>query len=353
MSPGTAQWRIPFAVQLIPGGLLLLGAFFLPETPRWLLANGNHKRGIRNLCYLRGLPASDPYIQTEVQMIDDALEDLKRTIGTNFAAPFKEVYQNKKIAYRFFLGGSLFFWQNGSGINAINYYSPIVFRSIGITGTNASLLTTGIFGVIKTTMTFVWIMVMIDQLGRRNLLMYGALGGSLSLWVVGGYIAVAKPRDNPTDSLTSGGIAAMAFFYIYTIFYTPSWSGTPWVVNSEMFDQNVRTLAQAFAAANNWFWNFIVARFTPQMFSQMDYGVWFFFASLQLLSIPFVYFLLPETKSVPLESMDLLFDKSLDPRKAHKVVLQRLQDEGQAAQEEFTTKGKSEENAHHLEQQTV
>jgi sugar porter (SP) family MFS transporter len=265
-------------------------------------------------------------------MIDEALEGLKRTIGIKFSAPFKEVFTNKRIAYRFFLGGALFFWQNGSGINAINYYSPTVFRSIGITGTSTSLLTTGIFGVIKTVMTFVWIMVMIDQFGRRKLLIFGALGGSLALWVVGGYIAVAKPADHPTSTLSSGGIAAMVFFYIYTLFYTPSWSGTPWVLNSEMFDQNMRTLAQAFAAANNWFWNFLVARFTPQMFANMGFGVWFFFASLQLLSIPFVYFLIPETKSVPLESMDLLFDKSLKPWKAHKVVMAQLQADGEQMQ---------------------
>lgn len=146
-----------------------------------------------------------------------------------------------------------------SGINAINYYSPTVFRSIGVQGTNTSLLTTGIFGVIKTTLTFVWLLYLIDHLGRRNLLMIGALGGSLCLWYVGGYIAIAKPEQNPRPNgdLGSGGISAMFFFYLWTAFYTPSWNGTPWVLNSEMFDQNVRILAQAFAAGNNWFWNFI------------------------------------------------------------------------------------------------
>lgn len=124
-------------------------------------------------------------------------------------------------------------------------------------------------------MTVVWIMVLIDQLGRRNLLMYGALGGSISLWVVGAYVAIARPTVNADTSGSPGGTMAMAFFYIYTIFYTPSWSGTPWCISSEIFDQNVRSLGQAFAAANNWFWNFIVARFTPQMFTKMDFGAFF------------------------------------------------------------------------------
>ena len=75
-----------------------------------------------------------------------------------------------------------------------------------------------------------------------------------------------------------------------------------------MFDPNMRSLAQACAAASNWLWNFLISRFTPQMFAAMGYGVYFFFASLMILSIIFVYFLIPETKGVPLESMDQLFD---------------------------------------------
>jgi hypothetical protein len=199
-----------------------------------------------------------------------------------------------------------------------------VFGSIGITSTSTSLLTTGVFGIIKAVMTLIWILVMIEQLGRRKLLIMGALGGSICMWIVGGYIAAVKPDQHPSATLTGGGIAAMAFFYIWTIFYSPSWSGTPWVVNSEMFDQNTRTLAQACAAASSWLFSFIIARFTPQMFTTMGFGVWFLFASLQLLSIPYVYLLLPETKSVPLEQMEMLFDGSLKPWKAHKAVMENL-----------------------------
>jgi MFS family permease len=141
--------------------------------------------------------------------------------------------------------------------DAINYYSPTVFKSIGITGTNTSLLTTGVFGVVKTVITFFWLFYLIDRFGRRALLMYGAVAGSLCMWYIGGYVAVSDPRSVAAEnaSLSSGGISAMVFFYLWTAVYTPSWNGTPWVLNSEMFDQNVRTLAQAFASSNNWFWN--------------------------------------------------------------------------------------------------
>lgn len=94
-----------------------------------------------------------------------------------------------------------------------------------------------------------------------------------------------------------------------------------------MFPQNVRTLGQAFAAASNWLFNFLVARFTAQMFTAMGYGVYFFFASLMLCSIVFVFFLLPETKGVPLESMDRLFGKDLKARSAHKIVMRELRED--------------------------
>lgn len=191
----------------------------------------------------------------------------------------------------------LFLWQNGSGINAINYYSPTVFKSIGIHGTNTGFLTTGIFGVVKTALTIVWLFFLIDRLGRRRLLLIGAIGGSLCMWYIGAYIKITDPSSNTENTqLSSSGISAIFFFYLWTAFYTPSWNGTPWVLNSEMFDQNTRSLGQASAAANNWFWNFIISRFTPQMFLSMSYGVYFFFASLMIFSAVFVYFLIPETK---------------------------------------------------------
>jgi hypothetical protein len=93
-----------------------------------------------------------------------------------------------------------------------------------------------------------------------------------------------------------------------------------------MFDPNMRSLAQALAAASNWLWNFLISRFTPQMFAKMDYGVYFFFSSLMILSIAFVYFLVPETKGIPLESMDLLFEQKPVPN-AHKIVLEQIRED--------------------------
>lgn len=118
--------------------------------------------------------------------------------------------------------------QNGSGINAINYYSPTVFKSIGLNGTNASFLTTGIFGVVKTVVTFLWLFFLVEQVGRRLMLMIGSIGGSACMWFIGAYIKLAgvsssTASTNSGKGLSGGGIAAMFFFYLWTAFYTPSW----------------------------------------------------------------------------------------------------------------------------------
>ena len=313
LAPAHNQWMIPFGVQLIPGGLLFIGAFWLRESPRWLITNGRRDEALKNLCWIRQLPADDLYLVEEVAYLDAALEVQGTTFGSGFWKPFQAVARSRKIQWRFFLGGMLFLFQNGAGINAINYYSPTIFASLGIVGTNTSFLTTGIFGVVKTSMTLVWLFFLIDRLGRRNMLLIGATGGAICMFIIGGYISSITINTDEAVShpLSSGGIAAVFFFYLWTAFYVTGWNGTPWVLNSEIFPQNVRSLGQASAAANNWFWNFIIARFTPQMFLNMGkngFGVYIFFACMMVVSIFFVFFLVPETKGIVLESMDRLFE---------------------------------------------
>lgn len=86
--------------------------------------------------------------------------------------------------------------------------------------------------MVKTVVTFVWLLYLIDRVGRRNLLLIGALGGSVCMWIVGAYIKIADPENNPKPHMDGGGIMAMFFFYLWTVFYTPTWNGTPWVLNS-------------------------------------------------------------------------------------------------------------------------
>lgn len=307
MKPSRSQWIIPFAIQLIPSGLLFVGSLWIRESPRWLFFHNRPKQAMENLCWIRQLDAGEMYIIEEVAGIDNAVESQKMVVGTGLFQPFKAISKDRSMQWRLFLGCMLFFWQNGSGINAINYYSPTIFLSLGIESNTVNLMT-GIFGVIKAIMTFVWLLFLVDQLGRRKLLLIGAITGSICMWVIGSYICVAKPTENPSDHLTGGGIAAVVFFYLWTAVYTPTWNGTPWVINSEFFDPNFRSIAQACTTASNWLFNFLVSRFTEQMFAAMGYGVYFFFATLSFFAFFYAFFLIPETSGIPLEKMERLFE---------------------------------------------
>ncbi|KAF5381404.1 hypothetical protein D9757_009042 [Collybiopsis confluens] len=321
---GHKQWLIAFAVQLIPGGLLFIGSLLITESPRWLMSRDRESDALKSLTYLRHLPPDAPYVQEELSETREAIKHERSLAGAGFFGPIRTVCSSRKLLARLALASSLFAWQNATGINAINYYSPTIFKSVGVSGGSSSLLTTGVYGLIKMAGAVIWLMYLIDTLGRRKLFIIGSIGGALSMYYIGAYIAIAQPAEHPTPTLSNGGKSAVAFFYIWTIFYSPTWNGTPWVVSAEFFPQHVRTFTSACSAASNWLYTFIIARFTPQMFTSMGYGVYLLFASLMICSIPFIFFLLPETKRIPLEYMDDLFGADVKPWNAHRIVMARV-----------------------------
>lgn len=139
MQPSRSQWIIPFAIQLIPSGLLFIGSLWIRESPRWLFFHNRPKQAMENLCWIRQLDAGEMYIIEEVAGIDNAVESQKMVVGVGLWQPFKAIAKDRNMQKRLFLGCMLFFWQNGSGINAINYYSPTIFL-VSLTGTFLSLL---------------------------------------------------------------------------------------------------------------------------------------------------------------------------------------------------------------------
>lgn len=311
VAPSRKQWLIPFAIQLVPLGIFWGLCFFLPELPRLLLSQGKIEKAQRNLSSLRNLPMDHPYFIQEVNDILQALSRDKEETGQGFFAPIKTLLFSKHLLYRLLLSTSLFMMQNGFGINAITYYSPTIFKSLGVNGNNASLLSTGIFGIIKGVASVLWIFFLVDRVGRRVCLCYIALPCTICMWYLGAFVKLqdpaAKLAAGNTD-LTSAGVAAKVMLYIWTFFYGLSWNGTVWVICAEIFPQSVRTAAMAINASSNWFWAFILGHFTGQALEAMGYGLYFLFAGMSLVAPIVVWFVYPETKLVPLEAMDYLFE---------------------------------------------
>lgn len=316
------QWFIPFAVQLIPSGMFLAGAVIMKESPRWLFSVGKDNKALQNLTWFRHLPETDEYIIFEVNQVKESIENQRAKVGLGLFDPVKEIFGkgDHKILYRMGLTCTLFLFQNFLGIQSINYYSPKIFASLGVQGTNATLFSTGMFGVVKTVVTLIYVLIIVDTFGRRKAFMCSSTICAICFWYIGSYLKINDPTQ-PGVEAGPGGTAAIVMMYVWIASFIGAWSGGPFVVGSEIFDQNIRSFVQAINSAVSWVPIFIMSRFTTVMIDKMQYGIYFFFASLAVLSIPFVYFCIPETKGIALEDMDKLFDRSIPARKAHRYVM--------------------------------
>src|SRR5271170_407639 len=109
----------PFAIQLIPGGILFLGMFACKETPRWLAKSGNWEKSLSNLAYIRNLPADHEYVHQEIHDMRAQLEhEAKWAHGASFFKQFKELAL-KGVRNRLAIGMCMMMCQNLTGINGI------------------------------------------------------------------------------------------------------------------------------------------------------------------------------------------------------------------------------------------
>lgn len=229
--PSTKQWRIPVAVQIIPGGLLLVGLFFLQESPRWLTKKNRLDEALKSLAYIRNEATDSPAIQAEMAEIRAAIDnELALTEGVTW----RECLQpgNRQ---RFLLAFGIMVCQQFSGTNSIGYYAPQIFQTVGLSSTNASLFATGIYGTVKLLTGSLFLAFGIDRWGRRKSLIVGAIWMAGMMIIIGAVLAAKPPHVGSGNGTTSSAsIAMVVMIYLYVIGYSASWGPTPWVYVSEV-----------------------------------------------------------------------------------------------------------------------
>jgi len=195
------------------------------------------------------------------------------------------------------------FFQQWTGINAILYYAPQIFKGLGLSSNTVSLLATGVVGIAMFLATIPAVMY-VDKLGRKPVLIVGAIGMGLCHLIVAG---ISGSFEDSWPSHRGAGWAAVVMVWLFVIHFGYSWGPCAWIVVAEIWPISTRPYGIALGASSNWMNNFIVGQVTPDMLTSMRYGTYIFFGLLTLGGAGFVWWFVPETKGLSLEEMDILF----------------------------------------------
>ena len=280
-------WRLMFVSEAFPAGLFTLLVLLVPETPRYLAMSGNDEKALSVLSRINGI--------SQARII---LAEIKATAQEK---------TEKLFTYGWlviFIGIMLSVFQQAVGINAVLYFAPRIFESMGM---GNPMIQTVIMGIVNITFTLVAVFT-VEKLGRKPLLITGSIGMAIGALMVALCNLVTLPP-----------IVSVVSIMVYSASFMFSWGPICWVLIAEIFPNTIRGAAVAIAVAFQWIFNFIVSStFVPMynmsagdmgekfghMFAYALYGI------ICIIAAIFVWKLVPETKGKTLEDMSKLWKKN-------------------------------------------
>ena len=288
---GEWGWRITLGLAGVPALLFTLGAILVDETPNSLIERGHLEEGKSVLRKIRGTDNIEP----EYMAILSA-----SSISQKVEYPFEELLTGQNGA-PLVIAIMIQVFQQFTGMNAILLYTPLLFKTLGY-GSAASLYSAIVTGVVNVVSTLVPI-YFVDQSGRRKLL----LVGGVQMFVCQTIIAIIlglKVRDN-SNTLSQGMAFTMVLLLcLFVSSFAWSWGPMGWLVPSEIFPLETRSAGLSVTVCVNMMFTFLISQSFPSMLCEMKFGIFLFFSGWVLVMSLFVYYLLPETKGVPIEEMN-------------------------------------------------
>jgi MFS transporter, SP family, sugar:H+ symporter len=292
----SGSYRIPVAIQFAWAIILIGGLLILPETPRWLVMKGKHEEAARSFSRLRRLEPTHPAIVDELNEVR-ANHEYELTLGK---ASYIQCVQGT-VRKRLLTGCMLQALQQLSGINFIIYYGTSYFLRAGFQNPFIIQLIINSVNMVSTLPG----LYLVEKLGRRGLLLLGAVGMTVSQFIVAIIGTTAGTVNLPAQR------AAIAFTCFYIYFFASSWGPVAWVVTGELFPLKVRAKALSITTATNWLFNFVLTYSTPYLVNadkaNLQSKVFFIWGSLCLIAIVFVYTMIYETKGLTLEQADEIY----------------------------------------------
>jgi SP family arabinose:H+ symporter-like MFS transporter len=286
-------WRYMFGSGIIPSVIFLIMLFFVPESPRWLAAKERWNEAGDVLTKING--------QQKAQL---ELSEIKETLHAE-QGTFSEIFK-PGVRRALLIGIVLCIFSQVTGINAIMYYAPEIFKSTG-DATGSALMQTVLVGVINVLFTLVAIKY-VDHWGRRVLLLAGTAGMAVCLAIVGGafHFEMAK------------GYVVLVAILAYIAFFAVSLGPLAFVVIAEIFSNRNRGKAMSVSIFFLWVSVYVVSQSFPMLLSAIGsaYTFWIYMI-MALFAFVFVWKLVPETKGKSLEEIEKYFLHAEDNVSVH------------------------------------
>ncbi len=276
------EWRVKFLVGALPSALFLVMLFTIPRSPRWLTKKGQVEEA---RAVLTGIGEPNP---------ERELQDIRDSLQTDSNASEEPLFSRK---YRFpiFLAVSIAFFNQLSGINGLLYYLNDIFGMAGFSKVSSDLQSV-VIGAVNLFFTLV-AMTMIDKVGRRMLLLIGAVGMAISLAGVAAIFLSGSHQD-----------ALLWLLISYIAFFAFSQGAVIWVYISEVFPNLVRGKGQALGCFTHWALCAVVSFSFPILAKASGGYPFVIFAVMMVIQFFVVYFVYPETKGVSLEALQQKLD---------------------------------------------
>jgi len=291
---GFQTWSWMFWAEILPAAIFALVLFFIPESPRYLVASNQSEKALTVLSSMSN--ATQAAIK---------VADIKSTVRVDSKPKLKDIISKYtgKIHPLVWVGIGIAVLQQLTGINVIFYYGATLWQAAGFTEADA-LLTNVISGSVNIFFTIVAI-VLIDRIGRKPLLLIGSIGQAIMLGILA-YLFGTATLDGANNLILEGnnGTYALIAANGYIAFFAASWGPVMWVMLGEMFPNQYRGAALAVCGIAQWGSNFAITMTFPIMLNYLGLGVSYgVYALFGLVAYFFVRSLVKETKGRSLEDM--------------------------------------------------
>jgi MFS transporter, SP family, galactose:H+ symporter len=291
------SWRLMLGVSAVPGVLLLMAMWPMPESPRWLWKRGRDDDAVAALTKVE--PDADIAAwrsEAEAALAEDANQ-----------ASWGELF-SPALRRPLMIGVGLAVFQQITGINAIIYYANEIFGAAGFdTPQEQAAATTWAIGAVNVLATFVAV-IYVDRFGRKPLLQIGLVGMTLSLTVVG---FCFLSLDSPSDGTTSTGTTSMAAVFtlvglvVFIASFAFSLGPVVWTMINEIYPSRIRGRGVALATAANWGSAWLVSQFFLTLTDAIGQaGTFWLFAAFSVIAFVWITLRVPETKGKTLEEIE-------------------------------------------------